>query len=78
MNRKAFTVTKIWGGSGDMSNIYVKSIATGDTYDVYYTSPINPEIGDTVSVLMDSNDNWKTIINERTGNSATVSSVSRS
>jgi len=76
MNRKAFTVTdtKTWTSS---DSIYVKSIATGDTYDVYYTSPINPEIGDTVSVLMDSNDNWKTIINERTGNSATVDRVSR-
>lgn len=38
---------------------------------------LNPEVGDTVSVLMDSNDNWKTIINERTGNSATVDRVSR-
>lgn len=75
MNRKAFTVTdtKTWSSS----SIYVKSIATGDTYDVYYTSPINPEVGDTVSVLIDSNDNWHTIINERTGNSATVDRVSR-
>lgn len=77
MNRKAFTVTKTWGSSGGMTNIYIKSIATGNTYDVYYTSQIGAEVGDTVSVIIDSDDNWKTIINERTGNSATVARFSR-
>ncbi|AFY35831.1 hypothetical protein [Calothrix sp. PCC 7507] len=73
MNRKAFTVTKSWGNC----YIRVKSIATGNLYDVRYTSQIGADDGDTVSVLIDGNENWKTIINERTGNSATVSSISR-
>jgi len=71
MSRIAYTVisTNYYG-----SKIDIKSIASGKTFVVEYSSPINAQVGDTVSILMDDN-KWKTIINERTGNSATVSSV---
>jgi hypothetical protein len=72
LDRVAFTVTQIWS-----SSIYVRSIATRNVFDVSYTSPIAAETGDTVTVLMDSNNNWKTIINERTGKAATVNNVRR-
>ena len=77
MSRKAFTITNTYGWSGAEANIAVKSVATGNKFDLYYTSGINCEVGDTVSILIDNNDNWKTVINERTGDSATVSRVSR-
>jgi len=77
MSRKAFTVTHTWGGSEGRYNICLKSVASGNSFDVYYTSKISCEVGDTVSVIIDNNDNWKTIINERTGDSSTVSRVSR-
>jgi hypothetical protein len=71
MSRIAFTVVRNYYGQ----DIEIKSIANGKTFRVKYSSPIAAEIGDTVSVLMDNKKNWKTIINERTGNSSTVSSV---
>lgn len=70
--RRAFTVTKIWS-----SSIYVKSSATGNVYEVYYAGRIGAEIGDTVTVIINSDDKWITIINERTGQSAAVTKVSR-
>ena len=77
MSRKAFTVSSTHGWSGAEANIVVKSVATGNKFDLYYTSGISPEVGDTVSILIDNNDNWKTVINERTGDSATISRVGR-
>jgi hypothetical protein len=77
MNRKAFTVTKAWGGSDGRYSIYVKSVGSGNIFDVFYTNRINCEVGDTVSIIIDSNDKWKTIINERTGDSATIIGVDR-
>ncbi|CAD5989441.1 hypothetical protein PCC9214_05778 [Planktothrix tepida] len=71
-SRQAFTVTKIWSDS-----IYIKSSATGNVYDVYYTGRIGSEVGDTVTVIIDEDDNWITIINERTGKSAAVTKVNR-
>lgn len=71
MARKAFTITSICS-----YYIVIKSVATGKTYDVQYEGKIIPEIGDTVTVIIDDNsDKWKTIISERTGNAATISRV---
>ncbi|MBD2184551.1 hypothetical protein H6S82_21310 [Planktothrix sp. FACHB-1355] len=70
--RRAFTVTKIWP-----SSIYVKSSATGNVYEVYYAGRIGAEVGDTVTVIVNSDDKWITIINERTGQSSAVTSVNR-
>lgn len=69
-SRRAFTVTKVWSNS-----IYVKSSATGKVYDVFYTGRIGAEVGDTVTVIVNSDDKWITIINERTGLSAAVTNV---
>ena len=71
-SRRAFTVTKIWSYS-----IYVKSSATGNVYEVSYAGRIGAEVGDTVTVITDKDDKWITIINERTGQSAAVTKVSR-
>ncbi len=72
MARKAFTITNYWSDS-----VRVKSVATGKTVDVYYDGKIKPEVGDTVTIIIDdSSDKWKTIINERTGDAATVNRVS--
>jgi flagellar basal body L-ring protein FlgH len=68
--RRAFTVTKIWP-----SSIYVKSSATGNVYEVSYAGRIGAEVGDTVTVIVNSDDKWITIINERTGQSSAVTSV---
>lgn len=71
-SRRAFTVTKVWSNS-----IYVKSSATGKVYDVFYAGRIGAEVGDTVTVIVNSDDKWITIINERTGLSAAVTNVNR-
>lgn len=71
-SRRAFTVTKIWP-----SSIYVKSSATGKLYEVSYAGRIGAEVGDTVTVITDKDDKWITIINERTGQSAAVTQLSR-
>ncbi|GET39977.1 hypothetical protein [Microseira wollei] len=71
-SRRSFTVTKTWSDS-----IYIKSSATGNVYDVYYAGRIGAEVGDTVTVIIDKDDKWITIINERTGQSAAVTSVRR-
>ena len=72
MARKAFSVTSTWS-----SWITVKSVATGKTYDVYYDGKIGAQSGDTVTIMIDdSSDKWKTIINERTGDAATINRVS--
>ncbi|MFZ4729652.1 MAG: hypothetical protein ACOYMQ_13480 [Pseudanabaena sp.] len=72
MARKAFSVTNIWSDS-----ITVKSVATGKTYYVYYDGKIGVQSGDTVTIMIDdSSDKWKTIINERTGDAATINRVS--
>lgn len=71
MSRKAFTITTLWSDS-----VTIKSVATGKTYVVHYDGRIKPEVGDTITVIIDdNNDKWKTIINERTGDAATVSRV---
>jgi hypothetical protein len=70
---QAFTVVKLWSGP----DINVKSIASGKIYNVQYTGSIEPEIDDTVTIIIDDNDNWKTIINHRTGKSSAITSVKR-
>lgn len=78
MSRKAFTVVQTWGNSSGFWNIDIRSVATGNKFSVYYSSAIKAETGDTISVIIDDNsEKWKTIINERTGDSATVSSFTR-
>lgn len=72
-SRYAFSVTGIYSGT---RNIKLKSVSTGNEFDVYYASPIGVEIGDVITVIMDD-DRWITLINERTGKSSAVTSVSR-
>ncbi len=67
-----YRVVKIWGSN----NILIKSLATGREFDVYYSSRIGADVGDLVTVTFDG-DRWITIINNRTGKSAAVTSVSR-
>lgn len=69
--RKAFTVTRLWGGP----DINIKSAASGRVYNVQYTGKIGAEVGDTITIIIDSSDRWITIINERTGLSAAITSV---
>ncbi|KKD39270.1 MAG: hypothetical protein WAN66_04815 [Limnoraphis robusta] len=72
-SRYAFTVTYIYSGT---RNIKLKSVATGNEFDVYYASPIEPEVGDIITVIIE-NDRWITLINERTGKSSAVTSARR-
>jgi hypothetical protein len=72
-SRYAFTVTYIYSGT---RNIKLKSVSTGNQFDVYYASPIGAEVGDVITVIIE-NDRWITLINERTGKSSAVTSVSR-
>ncbi|MDM8555815.1 hypothetical protein QUF75_13875 [Desulfococcaceae bacterium HSG7] len=71
--RYGFTVTYLYSGP----DINVKSISSGKVFNVKYGSPIKPEVGDTVTILIDENNNWKTIINEKNGRAATIKSVRR-
>ncbi|MBE9143130.1 hypothetical protein [Planktothrix mougeotii] len=72
-SRYAFAVTGIYSGT---RNIKLKSVSTGNEFDVYYASSIGVEVGDVVTVIME-NDRWITLINERTGKSSAVTSVRR-
>lgn len=72
-SRYAFTVTGIYSGT---RNIKLKSTATGNEFDVYYASSIGAEIGDVITVIIED-DRWITLINERTGKSSAVTSVTR-
>lgn len=67
-----YRVVKIWNST----NIVIKSLATGREFDVYYSSRIGADVGDLVTVTFDG-DRWISIINNRTGKSAAVTSVSR-
>lgn len=68
MARKAFGVIDTWSDS-----VTVKSVATGKTHRVYYDGKINLKEGDTVTIMIDDDSNkWKTIINERTGDAASI------
>ncbi|NEQ71881.1 MAG: hypothetical protein F6K23_01565 [Okeania sp. SIO2C9] len=71
--RYAFSI--IWLSS-TRRRITLKSVSTGNRFDVYYASPISPKVGDMITVIMD-NGRWNTLINERTGKSSAVSSVQR-
>ncbi len=71
--RYAFSI--IWLSSS-RRRITLKSVSTGNRFDVYYASPISPEVGDMITVIMD-NSRWNTLINERTGKSSAVTSVQR-
>ncbi|OUD12485.1 hypothetical protein [Thioflexithrix psekupsensis] len=72
-SRYAFTVTYLWYGP----DINVESIGSGNVYRVGYNSSIETVAGDTVTIIIDDDNNWKTIINERNGKSATINSVRR-
>ncbi|ELS33888.1 MULTISPECIES: hypothetical protein [Pseudanabaena] len=67
-----FRVVRIYGNN----NILVKSLSSGREFDVYYSSRIGADVGDLVTVTFDD-DRWISIINNRTGRSAAVTSVSR-
>lgn len=69
-SRQAFTVVYLYSGP----DIKIKSSATGKVYGVKYTGAIGAEIGDTVTIII-RGDRWTTIINERTGRSAAITSV---
>ena len=71
--RDAFSI--IWLSS-NTRRITLKSVSTGNRFDVYYASPISPKVGDMITAIMD-NGRWNTLINERTGKSSAVSSVQR-
>jgi hypothetical protein len=73
---RVYTVTKTWGCGSSGCNIYIKG-ASGNIFDIYYTSGIGVNVGDRVIVLFDNDDNWKRISNASTGVSATITSVSR-
>lgn len=70
---RTFRVVRIYSGS--RPNILIKSIATGREFDVYYSSRIGAEVGDIITVTFNG-DRWINIINNRTGLSASVTSVS--
>jgi len=44
-------------------------------YDVKYSSKIGAENGDTVTVLFSDDDKWRKITRDRTGITATVTSI---
>ncbi|MGD1700616.1 hypothetical protein [Dapis sp. BLCC M229] len=71
--RYAFSI--IWLSSSTR-RITLKSVSTGNRFDIYYASPISPKVGDMITVIMD-NGRWNTLINERTGKSSAVTSVQR-
>lgn len=70
--RYAFSIIRLYSGR----NILLQSVSTGNKFDVYYASSIEPEVGDVISVIME-NGTWTTLINERTGKSSAVTSVQR-
>ncbi len=70
--RYAFSIIQLYYGR----NILLKSVSTGNRFEVYYASPIEPQVGDTITVIID-NGTWTTLINERTGKSSAVTSVQR-
>lgn len=71
-DNRTYRVVRIYGNN----NILVKSLSTGREFDVYYSSRIGADVGDLVTVTFDD-DRWISIINNRTGRSAAVTSVSR-
>ena len=70
--RYAFSIIQLYYGR----NILLKSLSTGNRFEVYYASPIEPQVGDVITVIID-NGKWTTLINERTGKSSAVTSVQR-
>ncbi len=70
--RYAFSIIQLYYGK----NILLKSVSTGNRFDVRYASPIEPQVGDVITVIID-NGKWTTLINERNGRSSGVSSVQR-
>ncbi|MGB3514184.1 MAG: hypothetical protein WBA93_34240 [Microcoleaceae cyanobacterium] len=70
--RYAFSIIRLYSGR----NILLKSVSTGNNFDVYYASPIDPQVGDVITVIIDDG-TWTTLINERTGRSSAVKSVQR-
>jgi hypothetical protein len=65
----AYTYIKQWGDN----YIQVKSVSSGKFFDVRYSDPIGADRGDTLIIIF-GNDRAKTIINQRTGKAATVTS----
>ncbi|NER06275.1 MAG: hypothetical protein F6K17_28695 [Okeania sp. SIO3C4] len=70
--RYAFSVIKLYYGR----NILLKSVSTGNKFDVRYLDAIDPQVGDIIIVIMDDG-KWTTLINERTGRSSVVTSVQK-
>jgi hypothetical protein len=73
--RGSYSVTSVYGVYGAYTNyqrITVKGVATGNVFNLYYASAIDAKVGDMLTVLFDSNNNWKTVINERNGRSSII------
>ncbi|MEI6429789.1 MAG: hypothetical protein WCO45_15605 [Pseudanabaena sp. ELA607] len=67
-----YRVVRVWNST----NIVIKSLASGREFDVYFSSRIGADVGDLVTVTFNG-DRWISIVNNKTGMSAAVTSVSR-
>ncbi len=67
---RTFRVIAIEGNQ----NILIKSLGSGKRYSIYYTSKIGADVDDLVTITF-SGDTWVTVINNRTGKSAAITSV---